>query len=67
MRKKLLTISIAAYNVQKYLEKTLQSLVCEADVMEQLEVLIVDDGSVDQTSIVAQKYVDLYPDTYVLI
>lgn len=44
---KLLTISIAAYNVEKYLEKALTSMVCSPTAMEKLEVIIEDDGSTD--------------------
>ena len=46
---KLLTISIAAYNVEKYLEKALTSMVCSPTAMEKLEVIIEDDGSTDGT------------------
>lgn len=67
MIEKLLTISIAAYNVEEYLEETLQSLVCEKNIMDKLEVIIVDDGSKDMTALIAQKYVEMYPDTFVLI
>ena len=39
---KILTISIAAYNVEKFLDKTLSSL-CNERLSEDLEVLIIDD------------------------
>ena len=67
MSNKLLTISVASYNVEEYLDKTLQSLICEPDIMELLEVIIVDDGSSVRTSLIAQNYVSQYPDTFVLI
>ena len=53
---KLLTISIAAYNVEKYLEKALTSMVCSPTAMEKLEVIIEDDGSTDGTLSIAKKY-----------
>ena len=40
MSEKILTISIAAYNVEKYLPKTLESLAIP-EIMDQLEVLII--------------------------
>ena len=52
---KLLTISIAAYNVEKFLDKTLSSL-CNESISEDVEVLIIDDGSKDKTSDIAKKY-----------
>lgn len=61
---KLLTVSIAAYNVEKYLEKALTSMVCSPTAMEKLEVIIEDDGSTDGTLGIAKEYEKLYPDVY---
>ena len=41
---KLLTVSIAAYHVEDYLRETLDSFLIP-EVTDQLEVLIVNDGS----------------------
>ena len=60
---KTLTISIAAYNVEKTLEKTLSSL-NDQRVLDDIEVLIVDDGSKDNTEKVATKYEKIAPDTF---
>lgn len=64
---KLLTISIAAYNVERYLEKTLESLVVDEKLQEYLEVIIVNDGSKDGTKKMAEKYVSGYPAVFKLI
>lgn len=63
---KILTISIAAYNVEKFIEQALDSCIV-SEVMNDMEVIIVDDGSKDRTAEIAQKYVDMYPDTFILI
>ena len=63
---KTLSISIAAYNAEKWLSKCLDSF-CISDVMDYLDVIIVNDGSSDGTSEVAYKYVTAYPDTFRLI
>lgn len=63
---KLLTISIAAYNVENYLSKTLESLIIP-NKMASLEVLIINDGSKDKTAEVAQKYVEKWPMTFKLV
>ncbi len=63
---KILTISIAAYNVEEYLKDTLESLVVPS-IFGKLEVLIIDDGSTDNTCRVARKYADLYPDAFRII
>ena len=64
--KKALTISVAAYNVEKYLDKLMQSLIA-SEVMDQLEILIVNDGSKDQTESKALQYQNLYPQSVRLI
>ena len=61
---KVLTISIAAYNVEKYLDNTLNSLICNK--MDKLEVIIQNDGSKDSTCEVAKKYVEKYPNVFIL-
>ena len=63
--KKNLTISIAAYNVENYLEKALDSLII--DNLDKLEVLIINDGSKDDTKKIAQKYCKKYPESIKLI
>ena len=60
---KLLSVSVAAYNVERYLEKTLESCVIPKG-MEVLEVIVVNDGSKDRTADIAQQYVDRWPDTF---
>ena len=60
---KILTISIAAYNVEKFLRSTLNSL-CEQTVIEDLEIFVVDDGSTDETLCIAQEYEKKFPDSF---
>ena len=59
---KLLTVSIAAYNVEKYLEETLKSLTDKRYVND-LEVLVVDDGSKDKTGEIADYYQKSFPNS----
>ena len=63
---KLLTISIAAYNVEKYLEKLLDTII-ESDCLEEIEVLVVNDGSKDSTLEIAEKYNKKYPQSIFLV
>ena len=58
--KKILTVVIPAYNVSKYIGECLDSLVKES--LEALEVLVIDDGSKDDTLSIAQKYEECYPE-----
>lgn len=66
MNDKILTIGIAAYNVEKTLDACLQSMV-NSNVNDKIEILVINDGSTDHTSKVAQKYVAKYPKTVKLI
>lgn len=65
--RKILSISIAAYNVEKFLDKTLRSLVVDKNIMDLIEVIIIDDGSVDKTNNIAKSYCERYPDTFILV
>jgi len=60
---KILTLSIAAYNVEKTVRRTLDSLVIP-ELLDQLEVFVVDDGGTDGTLEIAQEYQRQYPDTF---
>lgn len=63
---KILTITVPSYNVEKFLENTLESFVDER-VLSAIEVLIVDDGSKDATAEIGKKYEEKYPDTFRVI
>lgn len=65
---KVLTIVIAAYNVEDYLDDALRSCVIEDDRIRKLyEVIVVNDGSADHTGDIARRYVERYPETFRLI
>lgn len=57
-----LSVIIPVYNGEKYLEKTLESMVTQT--VENFEVIIVDDGSTDTTAEICQKYCDEYNDFF---
>ncbi|MBR2215106.1 MAG: glycosyltransferase family 2 protein [Selenomonadaceae bacterium] len=57
---KILTISIAAYNVEKYLTKALESI-CYSEEIQNIEVLVIDDGSTDGTLAIANSFASRYP------
>lgn len=64
---KLLTVVIPSYNVEKFLNQTLDSFVCDESVMKKFEVIVVDDGSKDNTAKIGKEYADKYPDTFRVI
>lgn len=63
---KVLSVSVAAYNVSAYIRECLDCFL-EASVLDRCEVIVVDDGSKDDTAIIVQEYVDKYPDTFKLV
>jgi len=68
MMEKILTIIIPTYNMEKYLDKCLTSLIIDdKELMRQLEVLVINDGSKDRSSEIAHNYESNYPDTFRVI
>lgn len=57
---KLLSFIVPAYNCEAFLKKCIDSMLCP-EVLELLDIIIVDDGSADDTAAVAQTYCDRYP------
>lgn len=64
---KILTVVIPSYNVESTLSDTLDSLCADKTVLGDLDIVVVDDGSTDQTSGIAKRYVDRHPDSVRLI
>lgn len=63
---KTLSIVIPSYNVEKYLEQTLESFV-EESILDAIEVLIVDDGSKDRTAQIGKRFEEQYPGSFRVI
>ena len=59
---KTLTVSVAAYNMERFLEQNLGSFVASG-VLDRVEILVVDDGSTDGTGGIAARYEQTYPDS----
>ncbi|MBO4571256.1 MAG: glycosyltransferase [Bacteroidales bacterium] len=64
---KILTIVIPSYNMEKYLDRCLSSLIVDNDLMDRFEALIVNDGSKDRTSEIAHGYEARFPGTFRVI
>ena len=55
---KLLSIAIPCYNSEAYMEKCIESLLKGG---EEVEILVVNDGSSDRTAEIADTYAEKYP------
>lgn len=65
---KLLSIIVPSYNMEKYLPKCLGSLVVDdADMLNRLDVIVVNDGSKDRTSEIAHEFESKYPGIFRVI
>lgn len=53
---KLLSIIIPCYNAEKYLDKLIESLLCQNIGLNEYELLFIDDGSCDNTLDLLKKY-----------
>ena len=63
---KCLTIVIPMYNIEKYISECLESFIVQ-EIIGDIEVLIIDDGSKDGSSAIAAEYERLYPQLFRII
>lgn len=59
---KLITFVIPSYNVEKTISKTIESIVLNnSQILNYIEILIINDGSIDNTKFIAENYMKQYP------
>lgn len=66
MTQPLLSIAVPSYNVSRYLRRGLDSY-ADARLDGKLEVIVVDDGSTDDTAAIARSYVEAHPGIFTLM
>lgn len=65
---KVLSLIIPTYNMEKYLDKCLTSLIVKDEkLFKNLEVLVIIDGAKDRSSEIAHTYQSRYPEVYRVI
>ena len=52
------SVIVPVYNVEKYLRKCLDSLVCQT--LKDIEIIVVNDGSKDHSKAIIEEYVNKY-------
>lgn len=56
---KLISVIVAAYNIEAYLPRCLDSLLMQS--YQELEIIVVDDGSKDHTGTICDQYAQRIP------
>ena len=65
---KLFSVVIACYNCQDYLDETMNSLLNQTlSFKDYIQVILVNDGSNDNTEEICQKYLNQYPENIIYI
>ena len=59
---KILTVVIPSYNTEIYIEECMPHFFDDR-ILNDVEILIINDGSKDNTAVLAEKYVEKYPNT----
>ena len=66
MNNKILSIAVPSYNMEKYLNKCLDSFLVP-EILDDIEVIVVNDGSKDNTLKIAKEYEEKYPNVFKVI
>lgn len=59
--RKLLSVIIPVYNVEQYINKCLDSLLVPKEQLQLLDIVVINDGTPDNSAIIAKEYEKKYP------
>lgn len=62
----LLTVIVPAYNAEKQISQTLQSLLNQTVSPSEYQIIVIDDGSTDNTYAIGRDFADRYPNLRIL-
>lgn len=63
---KTLTILIPVYNTEKYIKRCLDSLILP-EILDDIEILVVNDGGKDSSADIVTKYAEQYPQSITFV
>lgn len=62
------SVILTVYNLEKYVAEAIDSIVSQTfNFRKYIQLIIVDDGSVDSSGSICKKYADKYPDNIIYI
>ena len=61
------SVVTAVYNVEDYLEDMVESIIAQTIGFENIQLILVDDGSKDESWSICERYMEKYPDNVVAI
>ena len=62
------SVIIPIYNMEQYLEEAIKSIINQSiGFSNHIQMILVNDGSIDESHNICQKYRDLYPDNIVYL
>ena len=59
------SIIVPIYNVGKYLEETIMSVVNQTIGFENIQLILINDGSIDNSEEICLKYQKIYPENII--
>lgn len=62
-----ISVVVPCYNVEKYIEQCVESVINQTIGIENIELILIDDASVDGTVLKIMQYVKKYPDNIIFI
>lgn len=61
------SIVTAVYNVELFVAKTIDSIIAQDIGFENIQLILVDDGSPDDSGVICDEYAKKYPDNIIVI
>ncbi len=67
MQKFLFSVVVPIYNVENYLEETIKSVIQQTIGFQNIQLILVNDGSPDNSEAICLKYKEKYPENVIYI
>ena len=67
MNKFIFSVVVPVYNVENYLRETLDSVINQTIGLDKIEIILVNDGSKDNSKDICMEYVQKYPNNIIYV